>query len=78
MNKEQPTHVDATNLNCPVPLMMLRNAMKELPSGAEVIIEVTDIHAELDFMTWCERFGHQLKLLSSTAESQSFLVTKSN
>lgn len=78
MSNENTTHIDATGLNCPVPLMLLKKAVSELPADAAVIIEVTDVHAELDFEIWCERFGHQLQALSSTAKSWRFKVTKAN
>ncbi|MCX7554236.1 sulfurtransferase TusA family protein [Marinicella sp. S1101] len=75
MSDENTTHIDATGLNCPVPLMLLKKAVSELPADAAVIIEVTDVHAELDFEIWCERFGHQLELLETAAEKMRFKVT---
>ena len=77
MNTKQTiTHVDATGLNCPVPLMLLKQAIDQLSIGDGVKVEVTDVHAELDFEIWCERFGHVLKKLDETEAVIQFLVIK--
>lgn len=70
------TQIDATGLNCPMPLMLLKKAMDKLQGGDVVQIEVTDVHAELDFEIWCEKFGH---VLDNQGESEGvfrFLVVK--
>ncbi len=77
MNDKTHQHIDAKGLNCPIPLMMLKKAIEALPSGAVVSIDVTDEHAELDFVTWCERFGHQLKRQDLAAGLWRFKVSKS-
>lgn len=69
-----PVFIDATGLNCPVPLMLLKQAVDGAVSGAHIHVSVTDIHAELDFEIWCERFGHQLKPLKNEGEVLKFLV----
>jgi len=76
MNAENTTHIDATGLNCPMPLVLLKKAMQDLPTGALVTIEVTDVHAELDFEIWCERFGHDLARNKDQDVVLSFTVTK--
>jgi TusA-related sulfurtransferase len=77
MNTKQPiTHIDATGLSCPVPLMLLKKAIDELPAGDRVQIEVTDVHAELDFEIWCERFGHQLEKTQESKGVMGFSVIK--
>ncbi len=73
---DQIPHIDAEGLLCPMPLMLLKQKLATLPAGAQVHIAVTDEHAELDFVTWCERFGHQLELLSSESGLWHFSVTK--
>lgn len=77
MNKNNTTFIDATGLNCPVPLTLLKNAIKDLPAGAEVTIEVTDVHAELDFETWCERFNHHLEKTHHDSDVYQFKIIKS-
>ena len=69
-------HIDATGLICPEPLMLLKQAIQKLTEGDIVLILVTDVHAELDFEIWCERFGHLLELKSQNKGSWEFEVTK--
>ena len=74
MSHNHTTYLDAKGLNCPMPLVMLKEAVKDLPAGARVEITVTDVHAELDFEIWCERFGHQLNRISGDSKVWTFLV----
>ncbi|MGJ8662418.1 MAG: sulfurtransferase TusA family protein [Marinicella sp.] len=76
MNTNHIKHIDATGLTCPMPLMLLKQAMADLPGGAVVSIVVTDVHAELDFEIWCERFGHLLEKTISQDKVQTFMVSK--
>lgn len=76
MNTDQSTHIDATGLTCPMPLMLLKKAITELAVGDQVIIDVTDVHAELDFEIWCERFGHQLEKTSHSDDVMCYSVVK--
>lgn len=59
-----------------MPLMLLKKAIVDLPKGTVVTIDVTDEHAELDFETWCERFGHRLEKIRVTEKVLLFSVTK--
>ena len=76
MQESTHQHIDARDLLCPVPLMMLKTTMADLPSGAVVTIEVTDEHAELDFEIWCERFGHTLHKRSAANGVMCFQISK--
>lgn len=78
MTVESNRHIDAKGLNCPMPLMLLKKAIMAVPEGAVVTIDVTDEHAELDFETWCERFGHLLKKISDSKGVVRFQITKHN
>lgn len=76
MEKRNHHYIDATGLNCPIPLMLLKKAMEDLPIGALVTIDVTDEHAELDFETWCDRFGHQMEAIDVHSNTFQFQITK--
>jgi len=69
-------HVDAKGLICPVPLMLLKKAVAGISVGEQLTIEVTDIHAELDFEIWCERFGHSLEKTNESEDVLCFRVVK--
>lgn len=68
--------IDATGVNCPVPLMMLKQAVDQLDEGGVILIEVTDVHAELDFEIWCEKFEHTLMKLNDDSGKLRFKVIK--
>ncbi len=71
------THIDARGLTCPMPLMLLKQAMAAQDDAPKFTIRVTDPHAELDLITWCERMGHALATLPSNEEnSWLFQVTR--
>ena len=72
------TQIDAKGLTCPVPLMLLKQAMDNLKAGDVVRIEVTDVHAELDFEIWCERFGHLLEKFEYVSGVIGYQVTKAS
>ncbi len=76
MNNENATYIDATGLTCPMPLMLLKQAMQNLPGGSLVHIDVTDVHAELDFEIWCERGGHTLEKPQNSDTPMRFVVIK--
>ncbi len=69
-------HIDAKGLICPMGLLLLKKAVTTMSSTEQISIEVTDVHAELDFEIWCERFGHDLELIREEAGVWYFLVTK--
>ncbi len=52
--------VDATGLDCPVPLLLTRQAAKGLIPGQVLQVISTDEHTGLDLEAWCLRFGHRL------------------
>ena len=74
--KHTTTYVDATGLNCPMPLMLLKKAVDQQSVGGVIEITVTDIHAELDFEIWCEKFGHELNKGQESAAVIVFTVVK--
>lgn len=74
MTQENATHIDAKGLLCPMPLMLLKKAIQDSAAGAVVTIDVTDEHAELDFETWCERFGYELLKSGDCGSFQRFKV----
>ena len=76
MKNTRINHIDASGLLCPLPLMLLKKAMAEINVGEQIAIAVTDEHAELDFQTWCERFGHGLERLEDQKNKLWFLLVK--
>lgn len=79
MPKGKQKVVDAKGMRCPEPLLLLKQEMASLSAKQSLEIWVTDIHAELDFKIWCERFGHQILRVASIGDDEKicFKVTKS-
>lgn len=68
--------VDASGLNCPLPLLRLKKALQEINSGAVVKIIATDPAAHLDFGVFVQQAGHDMLDLLKTAEWQIFYIRK--
>ena len=64
---DSKSQLDTRGLICPMPLMLLKKAVADLPEGAMIEVVVTDPHAELDVEIWCDRFGHSLTAIDSHA-----------
>jgi tRNA 2-thiouridine synthesizing protein A len=58
--------VDAKGQMCPMPILTLKRAFKDLAIGQVVAISATDQGAKRDIPTWCETTGN--KLLQTTEE----------
>lgn len=52
--------VDARDLKCPEPVMMLRNALRNVKDGTAVRLLATDPSTLRDIPTMCRFMGHAL------------------
>jgi len=69
--------IDATGLHCPLPLLRLKKALKEMQSEEIVQVIVTDPAAHLDFGVYAEQTGHIiLDYLREDAGRQIFYIQK--
>jgi tRNA 2-thiouridine synthesizing protein A len=68
--------VDASGLNCPLPLLRLKKALMEIQSGDVVKIIATDPAAHLDIGVYIDQCGHQLLELTREANVQVFFIRK--
>lgn len=50
--------VDARGLRCPLPVIRLAAAARDLPAGTELTVLSTDPAARLDVPAWCRMRGH--------------------
>lgn len=57
---EAATVVDARGQRCPLPVIRLAQAAKDLPTGAVVELWATDPAARADVPAWCRMRGHEL------------------
>ena len=54
------TILDAKGLNCPLPILRAKKAMKDVPAGGVLKVLATDPGAVKDFEAFCRATGHQL------------------
>lgn len=52
--------LDASGLNCPLPVLKTKKALEELQSGQILEVITTDPGAKADIPAFCNRTGHEL------------------
>jgi len=62
--------LDATGLNCPLPILRCKKAMNGMEAGEVIKVIATDPGAVKDFEAYCNQTGHEL--LSSDDEGGKF------
>ncbi|MDP1665107.1 MAG: sulfurtransferase TusA family protein [Methylobacter sp.] len=68
--------VDASGLNCPLPLLRLKKALMDMSSGDVVKVIATDPAAHLDFGVYADQTGHQIIQLIKESNKQIFYFQK--
>lgn len=53
--------LDTKGLNCPLPVLKARRAIKELAPGDLLEVEATDPGSVEDFVHFCDTTGHALE-----------------
>jgi len=66
--------VDAKGLNCPLPILKAKKALKDVPSGEILEILSTDPGSVADFAAFCRQTGNDLVESSSEGEVYRFLI----
>lgn len=62
--------LDAKGLNCPLPILKARKALKEVPAGGTLEILSTDPGSVADFEAFCRQTGNDL--MESTTEDSVY------
>ncbi|MGZ8157879.1 MAG: sulfurtransferase TusA family protein [Methylobacter sp.] len=68
--------LDASGLNCPLPLLRLKKALMDMASGDVVKVIATDPAAHLDFGVYSDQTGHQIIQLIKESNKQIFYFKK--
>ena len=68
--------VDASGLNCPLPLLRLKKALLDMASGEVVKVIATDPAAHLDFGVYSEQSGHNIIEYIKQTDLQIFYIRK--
>lgn len=68
--------LDASGLNCPLPLLRLKKALMEMASGDVVKVIATDPAAHLDFGVYSDQTGNQIIEFMKESGRQIFYIKK--
>ena len=52
--------IDATGLSCPLPVLRLQKALRNLEDGGRLTLHATDQIAVIDVPHFCSQNGHEL------------------
>lgn len=64
--------LDVKGLNCPLPVLRTKKAMKAVPKGDVLVVEATDPNVMRDIPALCEASGFEL--LSSEEQNGVFIL----
>ena len=68
--------VDAVDLHCPEPLMLVRNKVRAMDVGETVAIVATDPSTVRDFTNFCRFMGHELTVSERSGDRFRFVIRK--
>jgi len=72
------SELDARGLNCPLPILKTRKALKDLEIGAVLRVVATDPGSVKDFAAFARQTGHELLEQEEQDGEYTFLIQKSN
>lgn len=68
--------LDAKGLNCPLPILKARKALKDIPVDGTLEIIATDPGSVADFEAFCRQTGNELVEHSEDDGTYRFLIKK--
>ena len=68
--------LDATGLNCPEPVMMLHNKVRDLAGGGLLKVIATDPSTQRDIPKFCMFLGHELVAREEHAGTYLYWIRK--
>jgi len=69
--------LDAKGLNCPLPILKAKKALKSVPAGGTLEILSTDAGSVADFAAFCRTTGNELVEQAEQDGIYTFLIRKS-
>ena len=66
--------LDAKGLNCPLPILKAKKALKDVPAGGLLQILATDPGAAADFDAFCRATGNELVESKTEDGVYTFLI----
>ncbi len=68
--------LDAKGLNCPLPILKAKKALKGMSGGQVLAIESTDPGSVADFAAFCNQTGNELLSSGSEGDVYNFEIKK--
>tara|TARA_B100000579_G_C22327631_1_gene619024 strand:- start:273 stop:542 length:270 start_codon:yes stop_codon:yes gene_type:complete len=69
--------LDTCGLNCPEPLLLVRNRVRRMSSGEILYVRATDPTTERDLTQFCQFLGHVMLHCSEESGVYEFWIQKS-
>jgi TusA-related sulfurtransferase len=57
---KQHEYLDCKELRCPLPIVKLSKAMKEMTAGQTIVVEASDPAFKSDVQAWVKTMGYEL------------------
>ena len=70
------TLLDAKGLNCPLPILKAKKALKDIAAGSTLRVLATDPGSVADFAAFCRTTGDELVELKQEGQTYSFLIKR--
>lgn len=68
--------LDLRGLDCPIPVLRTKLALRELSAGQIIHACATDPHSKVDFEAFCARTGHELVRQETRRGELHFYIRK--
>ena len=68
--------LDAKGLNCPLPILKAKKALKGMGAGEVLEIQATDPGSVADFAAFCKQTGNELLSQSNDGEVDKFEIKR--
>ena len=68
--------LDAKGLNCPLPILRAKKALKDMSPGQILAVEATDPGSAKDFESFCAQTGNELVSASEAGKIYHYEIRK--
>jgi len=69
--------LDAKGLNCPLPILKAKKALKDLQAGQVLEVQSTDPGSVADFSAFCRTTGNEMVEQNEAGGVYTYLIRKS-
>lgn len=70
--------LDTKGLNCPLPILKAKKALKDVPAGGTLEVLATDPGSVADFAAFCRSTGNELIESTEASGTYRFLIKRAN